>query len=324
MQSYTHFTQEERFYLHLFLNFGSSIRSIAKFFGRSPSTISREIKRNFSKKPKESPGNKYNYHYWGAQVKTIIRRRKSSYRAIPEDSELYLYVTEKLQKLWSPEQISGKWRKDHPESSICFSTIYRYIKDRKFPDITPQKNLRRKGKNRHLVHKNSMTIKPDRIIPEWPKAIVERSRIGDWEGDTVYGGIGKGALVTLVDRKSRDLLAGKVDTRDSEEVRKCVVRLLKGKPVHSISFDNGSEFAKFHEIEKELKTVIYFAEPHKPWQRGTNENANDILRQYFPKGTDFRNISEEAVQKAVDEINNRPRKMHNWKSASEVFSVALT
>ena len=324
MQSYTHFTQEERFFLHFLLNSGSSIRSIAKFFGRSPSTISREIKRNCSKKPKELSGNKYNYHFWRAQIKTILRRRKESYRAIPEDSELYRYVEEKLRKLWSPEQIAAKWRKSHTEATVCFGTIYRYVKDKKFSDITPKKNLRRKGKNRHLVHKNCMAVHPDRIIPEWPKAIVERTRIGDWEGDTIYGGVGKGALVTLVDRKSRNILAGKVNSRNAEEVKNCVIRLLKGLPVHSISFDNGSEFAKFHEIEKELGTTVYFAEPHKPWQRGTNENANDILRQYFPKGTDFLNISEDVVQKAVEEINNRPRKIHDWKSAFEVFSVALT
>lgn len=323
MQSYTHFTPEERFFLHLLLSLGSSIRSIARFLGRSPSTISREIKRNCSKKPKGPSNNEYNYHFWRAQVMAILRRRKSSYRAIPEDSELFAYVVEKLRKLWSPEQIAAKWRLLHPESHICFSTIYRYIKDKKFPDITPKKHLRRKGKNRHLVHKNCFTIHPDRTIPEWPKAIVERTRIGDWEGDTIYGDIGKGALVSLVDRKSRDVLAGKVNSRDADEVKECVIRLLKGKPVHSISFDNGSEFAKFHDIEKALETKVYFAEPHKPWQRGSNENANDILRQYFPKGTDFRNIDEDVVKRAVDEINNRPRKMHDWKSAFEVFSVAL-
>ena len=166
---------------------------------------------------------------------------------------------------------------------------------------------------------NYNSIQPDRIIPQWPEEICRRTRIGDWEGDTVYGGIGKGLLVTQVDRKSRFLRAGLLAKRDALLTKEVICQLLKGLPVKSISLDNGSEFAEFRALEKELCIVIYFAEPHKPWQRGTNENTNDLLRFFFPKGFDFRTITQETVDYIVNLINNRPRKCLGWKSPAEVF-----
>lgn len=168
---------------------------------------------------------------------------------------------------------------------------------------------------------NYNTIQPDRIIPQWPEEIRLRTRIGDWEGDTVYGGIGKGLLVTQVDRRSRFLRAGLLAKRDALLTKDVICEILKGLPVKSISLDNGSEFAEFHAIEEELHTQIYFAEPHKPWQRGTNENTNDLLRFFFPKGFDFRTVTQEDVDKVVYLINNRPRKCLGWMSPSEVFEA---
>jgi IS30 family transposase len=325
MSSYKHFTLNERKYLQKLLAEGYSIRKVAYSLGRSPSSVSREIKRNRSKNPRKPSDNSYNYHHWRANILATIRCKQKIRRAIPKDSELYSYVVEKLNSFWSPEAIVGRWRKEHSDSHIGVSTIYRYIKDSEFENISEKKNLRRRGKNRHLVHKNSKVIQPDRRIPEWSEEIVQRLRIGDWEGDTIYGGVGKGLAVTMVDRKSRFLCAGLLRSRNATETREAIQQQLKGLPVHSISLDNGSEFAEFRELEATLGAPVYFAEPHKPWQRGTNENTNDILRFFFPKGFDFHSIDDAILQAVVQSINNRPRKCLNWASPAEVFfSVALT
>ena len=159
----------------------------------------------------------------------------------------------------------------------------------------------------------------ERIIPQWSEEIRQRARIGDWEGDTVYGGVGKGFLVTQVDRKSRFLRAGLLAKRDASLTKAVICQLLKDVLVKSISLDNGSEFYEFKALEAELHTLVYFAEPHKPWQRGTNENTNGLLRFFFPKGCDFHAVSQEFVDSVVDLINSRPRKCLGWRSPAEVF-----
>ena len=163
------------------------------------------------------------------------------------------------------------------------------------------------------------SIQPDRIIPEWPEEIRQRLRIGDWEGDTVYGGVGKGLLVTLVDRKSRFVRIGLLPKRSAKETKVVIEKLLRGLQVKSISLDNGSEFAEFRELERSLNTLVYFAEPHKPWQRGTNENTNDLIRFFFPKGFDFRTVTDDDILLVENLMNNRPRKCLDWKTPAEVF-----
>lgn len=322
MLSYKHFTLEERKYLQKLLSEGKSFRAIAQILERSPSTISREIKRNKAKyKPHRKTDNPYWYNHWRAQNLYIERRRKLQKRAIVEGSPAWDYVLEKLNLYWSPEQICGRWHKEYPEENqLHFSTIYRYVKERIFPNIQPKTHLRRRGKRILPRNSNYNSIQPDRIIPEWPEEIRRRARIGDWEGDTVYGGIGKGLLVTQVDRRSRFLRAGLLAKRDASLTKDAIVKLLKGLPVKSISLDNGSEFAEFKKLEEELQTEVYFAEPHKPWQRGTNENTNDLLRFFYKKGYDFRTVTQEDVDKVVDLINSRPRKCLNWRTPAEVFS----
>lgn len=322
MLSYTHFTLEERKYLQELLEKGYSLRKIASFLGRAPSSVSREIARNRSK-TKCKADNPYHYHHWRAQILTTTRRRQQRQTALPPGSPVYCYVVEKLNEYWSPEEIAMRWRLEHPEQTLGTSTIYRYIWRNALPGIRKKTHLRRRGKNRHLVHHNCNVIHPDRRIPEWPEEIVTRSRIGDWEGDTVYGGIGKGLIVTLVDRKSRYLRACLVQSRDAGQIREAIHAALKGMPVMSVSLDNGSEFSQFREVERELDTLVYFAEPHKPWQRGTNENTNGLLRFFFPKGFDFHAITDETLQAVVASINNRPRKCLGWRTPSEIFSVAL-
>ena len=141
----------------------------------------------------------------------------------------------------------------------------------------------------------------------------------------MYGGVGKGLLVSLVDRKSRYLRLGLLRKRNAEDTRKVIEKLLRDLPVKSISLDNGSEFSEFRKLEENLNTLVYFAEPHKPWQRGTNENTNDIVRFFFPKGFDFRAVTDEDIQLVEDLINNRPRKCLAWETPTEILqeSVAL-
>lgn len=320
MSSYTHFTQDEREKLQKDLKKGKSMRQIAEELGRSPSSVSREVKRNFSK-------TKGWYHAWHAYSLSIRRRRQQPHRALRPGTPQWDYIIEKLQQYWSPEAICGRWALEHPkEKKLHFSTIYRYMKRGEFPEITARTHLRRHGKKKYDRSSNYNSIQPELLIPQWPKVIQDRGRVGDWEGDTVYGGVGKGLLVTLVDRKSRFLRAGLLQNRNAEQTCELVRQLLSGLPVKSISFDNGSEFADFRQLQKNLGAPIYFAEPHKPWQRGTNENTNGLLRFFFPKGCNFHTVLPEQLQAVVDSINLRPKKCLGWLSPHEVFvpfSVAL-
>lgn len=313
MLSYIHFTREERICLQNWLKEGKGIREIARMLGRSPSSVSREVKRNSSKK---------GYNNWRAQILYITRRRQKSIRALKPETLEYNYTIEKLNRYWTPEQISERFRKDNPGRHICYATIYRRIKQGILPGIKARTHLRRKGKNYKHVQHNSNVIHPDRTIAEWSDEIKNRSEFGHYEGDTVYGGIGKGALVTCVDRKGKKLFCRKVGSRNATEVREAIEEMFKGVEIKSITFDNGAEFAEFRELERNIQAPVYFAEPHKPWQRGTNENTNGILRFFFPKGFDFRQITQEDVDEVVDLINNRPRKCLNWLSPNE-FCVAL-
>lgn len=320
--SYTHFTLEERKYLQKLLSEGVSFRKIAAALERSPSTISREVKRNAAKyPPKRGADNAFWYNHWRAQ-NLYIRRRRARYTAVlwPETPE-WDFLVDGLKKYWSPETICGRWNALFPDRKrLSASTIRRYVKQGRLPEISIKKHFRRRGKHILPRSANYNSIQPDRIIPQWPAEIRSRSRIGDWEGDTVYGGTGMGLLVTLVDRRTRYTRMGLLPKRSAEETQRVIERLLAGLPVNSISLDNGSEFSNFRQIEKSLHTQIYFAEPHKPWQRGTNENTNDMIRFFFPKGFDFRTVTDEDVQRVENLINNRPRKCLHWKSPAEVFS----
>ena len=321
MLSYTHFTLEERICLQKLLSEGHSMRRIADILGRNVSSVSREIKRNKSKyPPKKKSNNKFRYHAWRAQTLYTVRRRANKrYRLIP-DTEEWNYVVEKLSLYWTPEEISNRWRLEHPNKApIGTATIYRYIKKGMFKGISKKTHLRRRGKRKVSKSSNCNTIQPTRTILEWTDEIKHRRRIGDWEGDTVLGSPGKGLLITQVDRKSRFLVCQHQLSKYADITKDSIIKALKPYPVKSISLDNGSEFAEFKKIEEELNAKVYFAEPHKPWQRGTNENTNGLLRFFFPKGFDFRTIDQDDVDLVVNLINNRPRKCLGWRTPAEVF-----
>lgn len=318
MLSYTHFTRIERIKLEELKKKGKSIREIARELGRSPSSVSRELHRNQNKNG--------SYHHWRATILYILRRRKCHPASrLAEETEIRCYVEDKLSLYWSPETIAGRWNKEHPDDRISYTTIYRWLGQRKLKGFSRKTHLRRRGKRIQTRNANYNTIHPDRLIEDWPEEIRARARIGDWEGDTIYGGIGKGFAATMVDRRSRYLAASRILTRRPDDTSRAIYKALDGHPVKSISLDNGSEFSLFHQMEEHFKAPIYFAKPHAPWQRGTNENTNGLLRFFFPKGFDFRVISDEDFNRVVDLLNNRPRKCLDWKTPAEVFfgTVAL-
>ncbi len=312
MKPYTHFTTEERICLEELLRFGKSILEIAETLGRDRSTIYREVKRNCNKQGK--------YNSWGARTKAICRRKASVRKPrIQACSELHQFIAECLAKYWSPEMIAHSWNTSHPNDRVAFVTIYRAIRKGFFKGITPKTHLRRRGKKKYAKRSKYNTIQPDHTIHERSEVIEKRERCGDWEGDTVCGGPGKGGLLTLVDRKSRFLIAILIANFYSDTVEKAMLKAFKKHHPHSITLDNGAEFAKFREFEKELKTTVYFADPHSPWQRGTNESTNDQLRFWFPKGFDFRTVTQKDVDRVVAIINARPRKCLGDKTPYEVF-----
>lgn len=312
MKSYNHFTPNERECLYLLLKNNYSITQIAKELGRDKSTISREIHRN-------SDGNG-NYTPFDAHMLYLIRRNECKRKSrIKRSSRLYKYIKDKLRKFWSPEVISESWNKSNPDDRISFSTIYNAVKNGLFDGITVQTHLRRRGKKKYGKRSRFCTIQPEHTIHERPKKAEKRSECGHFEGDTVRGAVGKGCIVTFVDRKSRKLLSAVSKDMSSKSVYDAILRAFKGIHPKSITLDNGSEFALFKQLEKALDTTVYFADPHSPWQRGSNENINDCLRFFFPKGFDFRTLSDEQLNKVVDIINSRPRLCLNLFSPNRIF-----
>lgn len=315
MKPYTHFTLSERNCLQQFLSEGKSYREIAKLMGRNVSSISREVKRNCKSKQR--------YNAWWATSLYIYRRKKCVRRYVMQPgTELYDYIIDCFQRFWSPEIIAYKCKQRG--FSICFATIYRALKEKRLQGLSQKDNLRRHGKKYIGNRKKCNTIHPVHTIHDRPDIVETKSRLGDFEGDTVYGGIGKGCAVTFVDRKSKLLVGSLANSRERTTIRKAISRafeLMEYKmPIETITLDNGSEFADFLNIEKDLDTTIYFADPHSPWQRGLNENTNDLLRFFYPKGTNFLNVSEEEFQKVIYLINSRPRKCLGYLSPLEFLS----
>lgn len=312
MKSYTHFTLSERVCLEEMRKQGKNISEIARIMGRNKSTISRELKRNSNKQGI--------YNSWGAYSKATSRRKKCVRKPrLTKDSELYNYIKEKIQQLWSPEIIAAKWNKEHPNDTIAFVTIYNALHNKLFEGVTAKSHLRRRGKKRCSKRNKFNTIHPEHTIHERSKEIEERKHCGHWEGDTIHGAVGRGGLLTLVDRKSRKLLAVKVEDFSGATIHKAMLYAFDGISPASITLDNGSEFAEFREFEKELNTVVYFADPHSPWQRGSNENINDVLRFFFPKGFDFLSVTQEEIDEKVALINSRPRLCLGLSSPDEIF-----
>ena len=316
MSNYHHLTPCDREMIMLWLSHGWSITDIAQYLSRSKSTISREIKRN-------SCANFYRAS--AAQAKYQKRRQACRMKRKLSNEKLKATIRKKiLEYQWSPEQIAGRLHYEKSRYSISYSTIYRALHNREF-NVKGEYGkglilkLRRKGKGRRLKNTKRGKIVITNPIEERPEAANKRTRIGDWEGDTVAGVINKPCLVTLADRRSRFLLSKKSPSKSSEDVKNAMTTLLDGQPVLTVTLDRGKEFAKHPEITKKTGIPFYFPAPHQPWARGTNENTNGLLREYFPKGKDISVFSDQIIDQVVYNLNTRPRKCLNYATPYEVF-----
>ena len=312
MKPYNHFTQMDICCLFYLLQLGVSKSQIAAVLNKHRSSVGRIIKR--------CPGGSFNPE---ASYERYLENRRRCVRSkrIKKGSELFVYVNSGLQKYWSPEIIALKWNESHEDDRVSFNTIYSAIRAGVFERVSARTHLRRRGKQRYGQRSQFCTIQPEKTIHDLPEEAKNRERLDDWEGDTIRTTPGKGCIVTLLDRKSRYLLARKSKSASSGDVFEAIRQAFETKRIKpkTIVFDNGSEFAKFRELEKKLKTSVYFADPHSPWQRGSNENINDSLRFFLPRGMDFRNLDDDYLEAVVSLLNNRPRKCLGLKTPIEVY-----
>ena len=326
---YRHLSSVERDEIAQMYYSGISFSEIGRRLGRHKSTISREVNRN---RIRHGSQRYVRWRYLSSQATLLAKQRRSeskqSVRRVLEHRELLGYVKRGLKSRWSPEQISSRIRLDHPTASamrVSHETIYQWLRKDKRSGGKWYLYLRQGRRARRKKYGSSLRrhrMQGQTSIELRPQVVNLRKRIGDWEGDTVEGKNHKGRLLTLVDRRSRFTSALKVKSKYSSEVIGAIKRALRNVPNHArrtITLDNGTEFSHFKDIESSLGTRVYFAHPYSSWERGTNENTNGLLRQYFPKDTDFTKISSQQLASAVAQLNNRPRKCLNWRTPREVF-----
>jgi IS30 family transposase len=312
-------TEEERDRIAVLHARGIGVREIGRLLERDHATISRELKRNRF-------GQGYNAIH--AQHVAEERKSKAGKRHPLKDKKIYGYVLEKLREGWSPEQIAGRLVLEQGEHMICHETIYRFIYTKALREDRLWEYLPRKQKHRRKQHgrKAQRSRIPQRIsIHERPEAVNNRSEIGHWEGDTVEGRGHKDGIHTEVERVSRFLLARRVAAITSEEtitVQKEMFSHLPEQLRKSTTMDNGKE-NHLHIQLGELSMKTYFADPYSSWQRGTNENTNGLIRRYLPKKTAFTNLTQAELDDIVWEINNRPRKVLQYKKPIEILSGAI-
>ena len=312
MKQYTQCGHEQRYQISG-LHKGWNQTQIADEMGVHKSTISREFSRN-----KGCRG-------WRPKQAQSMRdeRKQACLNGKRFSPDEWVEVERLIRADLSPEQAVDRLALEG-RLQISHEAIYQHIYagNRDGGDVCQhlrgQKPYRKRyasGQERRGMIKNRVSI------DERPEIVDQKTRIGDWEGDTVIGKNHKGGLVTLAERKSRYVLAGHIASRHADGVTTVVTRLLrphKGK-CHTITFDNGKEFAGHETIAAELKASIYFAHPYSSWERGLNENSNGLLRQYFPKGMDLTDVTEEQVRLAVERLNHRPRKVLGFRTPHEVF-----
>ena len=318
--SYNHLSIVEREKILIYLTQGLSLCQIANLLGRNKSTISRELARNGG-----------DYLPSKAQARYRRRRKKCHPHRLLENPELFALVKKLfLGCQWSPEQIAARLKLENYPIQISYKTIYRAIYAEMFDTPEQKRSTGNRGAIRKLRHRgkprrpkgyvsNRGKIPISHELSERPVEAKERRRRGDWEADTIVGFNRKSGLLTLVDRKSRFLLAEKLSRMGSKEVETAMIKVLCGQPLQSITPDRGREFQLHGKVTVALGVEFYFPPPPQPWQRGTNENTNGLLREYFPKGYDFTQLSEEDLQKVVDLLNHRPRKCLSYRTPAEIY-----
>jgi len=317
MREYRQLTEEDRIEIYAMKQAGKEQNMIAAVLGVHPSTISRELTRNTGLR---------GYRPKQAQQKTLHRRftARKAVKMIPETID---YIESKLAEEHSPEQIAERMKLDSGwhGPTVSHERIYQHIWQNKSQGGLLYKHLRIGGTKQRRKRRNSRdmrgTIKNRVGIQERPKIVEKKIRIGDWEGDTVVGKNHQGALVTLVDRKTKLTLIGKVDRYTAETVEKTIISLMELLPRqnHTLTVDNGKEFANHESVADALQIKVYFADPYSAWQRGLNENTNGLIRQYVPKGSDVRSLTDRQINHIMDRLNNRPRKLLGFLTPNEVF-----
>jgi len=308
MQTYKQLTYAQRCQINALKKTNISQQKIARIIGTSQSAVSCELTRNTGKR---------GYRFKQAQMLTDSRRLAAT-KANKMTPQLILLIEGKLEDKWSPEQISG-WLTNEIHTTVSHETIYRHIWSDKRLGGDLHSNLRRKGKayqSRAASQAGRGHIKNRVSIDERPNIVDDKSRVGDWEIDLVIGKGHSGALVTIVERQISFTVSTRIFDKQAATVTAATIALLMPykNAVLTITADNGKEFAYHEQMTQALDAPVYFADPYCSWQRGLNENTNGLLRQYWPKKTDFKLISTNEVDEVVVQLNNRPRKKLNYQT----------
>lgn len=311
--SYTQLTENERYQIYTLLKLGVSQKAIAIELKRSPATIGREIARN-----KGLRG------YRPAQAQRLCTtRRKQAHKARKLTPEVVAWMTGLIRQELSPQQVVDYLLR-HKQIDLHHETVYRWIYADKAAGGNLYQHLRILSKpyrKRYGSHDSRGRIKNRVDIDQRPAVVEMRGRIGDWEGDTVMGKDRKSALLTLVERKTLYTMIIRLTGKHADRLAQAAVTSMRElkQMVHTITFDNGLEFAEHATIAAGLEADIYFAHPYCSWERGINENANGLIRQYFPKGTDFNEVSDEAIAFVMNRLNDRPRASRGGQSPRELL-----
>jgi transposase, IS30 family len=309
MSSYKQLTYAQRCQIEVLKKSGFSQQSIGDAVGASQPTISRELRRNTGER---------GYRHRQAQRKRC-ERRDDAVSATKMKPAVLALIAQKLHQHWSPEQISG-WLLEEQEQCLSHESIYLHVWADKRAGGVLHSFLRRRGKRYQWRGSNGKTsrgqIKNRVSIDERPTIVDDKEQVGHWEIDTVIGKGHKGVLVTIVERVTKFTRSCRVASKSAAQVTAATIALLKPFKalVLSITADNGKEFAYHEQIAKALECDVYFAHPYSSWERGLNENTNGLLRQYFPKQTNFNEVSDRAVSKAIRMLNDRPRKLLAFKT----------
>jgi transposase, IS30 family len=296
------------------------VREIAAVLGRSPSTVSRELRRNVDH------GGRYLPRTADRLAEERVPRRRR--RLLQIDGELRAVVTELLHRRWSPEQIAhelGERFPDRPDRRLSTETIYQAIYDPDVPLTRPAKRRRRRRRRRVQGLERRGRLTAMTMISERPPEVEDRIQLGHWEGDCIVGAGSRSAIGTLVERRTRYLVLVHIPTGrpTAEAMRHGITTALGRLPAHlrrTLTWDQGKELALHQKITEQTGTKVYFCDAHSPWQRGSNENMNGLLRDYFPKGSDLRSVSPEELERVADEINNRPRKTLDWARPAQLLA----
>jgi len=313
MMNYKQLTEIERYQIYAMNQAGHSQLEIALLLCRSPSTISRELCRN-----KGLRG------YRPAQAQHLSEtRRRAAHKARKLTGEVRGWIETLIRQELSPQQVVD-YLKRHKRLSLHHETVYGLIYADKASGGDLYTHLRvasRPYRKRYGHYDRRGKIRNRVGIDERPKVVAARGRIGDWEGDTVMGKGRKSALLTLVERKTLYTVIMRLTGKRSDLLAEAAVKGMKAlkSKVKTITLDNGMEFADHEEIGRGLSAAIYFAHPYASWERGINENTNGLIRQYFPKGTDFNKVTEKQIRQVMDRLNNRPRKTRGGRSPNELF-----